>query len=258
MTPNDFFDLLFEPREGICWGHTKFDTAVPCRFLYDRVVPDSQFFSINPLVNSRLDINVTAYRNILIEIDSVSLEEQKKILEKVPHSTLVYSGGKSYHAIISLQEPLKTRDEYNDLVKAVYAKIPEADKTAKNPSRFSRNPAGKRNGVEQKLEYVGYRIPLNLLCMWAGVEQDKLGVRTVDISYTATHKLLPVRAEAFLKHGAAIGRWNSALFIAACDMFSVGFTKEEVIEQCTNITGLLTNEDRRTIESARKNVYSAR
>ncbi len=250
MIPKDFIAVLFDADEQTCWGRTKFDTRV------SPLVDDlALFFSINPLKDRRLDINVTAYRSILIEIDTGTIEEQKKIIDQIPFSTLVFSGGKSLHAIISLEEPLKTREEYDDLVKAVYIKVPEADKTAKNPSRFSRVPeAVRENGVKQDLIAVRNRVKNSTVYEWAGVTPSTLGTRVLENRFVATHKMLPVRALAFLQYGSYPGRWNTDLFIAACDMFSVGYSKEDVEYLCRRVTGLLDKDDLRTIESARKNV----
>jgi hypothetical protein len=250
MIPKDFIKVLFNEDEKTCWGRTKFSTHVQ-----DLPDDEAQFFSINPLKDRRLDINVTAYRNILVEIDTGTLEEQKKILDTVPFSTLVFSGGKSLHAIISLEEPLKTREEYDDLVRAVYCKVPECDKSAKNPSRFSRVPDFVRdNGVTQDLIAVRSRIENNIVYEWAGVKKVLLGVQPAQERFVATHKMLPVRTLAFLQDGAYPGNWNNRLFVAACDMFSVGYDKEEVQDFCRRVTGYLDKDDLRTIESARKNV----
>ena len=59
---------------------------------------------INPLDGNGIeDKNVTDYRNILIECDNLDLNEQIEKLEKIkiPIRALVYSGGKSVHAIIN-------------------------------------------------------------------------------------------------------------------------------------------------------------
>lgn len=250
MIPKDFLAVLFDEGEKTCWGRTKFDTRVT-----DVEDPFAQFFSINPLRDKRLDINVTAYRNILVEMDMGTIEEQKKILDIVPFSTLVFSGGKSLHAIISLETPLKNRDEYDDLVRAVYTKVPDCDKSAKNPSRFSRVPDFERsNGVKQDLIAVRKRVSNDELYAWAGVKKEFLGIKATQERFVASHKMLPVRALAFLQYGASIGRWNTELFIAACDMFSVGYDKDEVVYLCRRVTGYLDKDDLRTIESAQKNV----
>ncbi len=253
MIPKDFIKVLFNDDERTCWGRTKFDT-----FVQAYPPEEAQFFSINPLRDKRLDVNVTAYRNILIEMDTGTIEEQKKIIDTIPFSTIVFSGGKSLHAIISLEEPLETREQYDDLVRAIYCKVPECDKSAKNPSRFSRVPDFVRdNGVSQDLVAVRKRVPNQEVYDWCGVKKVFLGVKAQQEKFVATHKLLPVRTLAFLQDGASVGNWNNRLFTAACDMFSVGYDKGEVEWFCRRVTGYLDKDDLRTIESARKNVQGA-
>ena len=48
--------------------------------------------------------NVTSYRYTLIECDDISLDEQRKAYERLnlPIATLVYSGGKSLHAVVHI------------------------------------------------------------------------------------------------------------------------------------------------------------
>lgn len=262
MTRETFFKVLFDETDHTCFGKTIYEVtctrifSISGQFLRPHT-EEAQFFSINPTNFSRRDSNVETYRNILLEFDSIPLDEQLELVKTIPHSTVVFSGGKSHHVIISLEEPLKNREEYDDLVKAVYNKVPEADKTAKNPSRFSRAPGFVRdNGQEQKLLEVLKRIPNDDVYKWAGVNPETLGTRVLESKFVAKHKMLPVRALSFLQYGAPIGRWNQELFIASCDMFSVGYSKEEVMELCQRVTGYLDRDDKKTIESARKNVYN--
>lgn len=156
MTRNNFLNVLFDRDEEICFGTTIYDTA-----LYLDAVPEDLFFSINPMHTSRADNNVTCFRNILIEIDSMPLEEQiHYVVEKIPVSSIVYSGGKSFHFIISLAQPCKDRTEYDALVARIYKLLPMADKSTKNPSRFSRLPGAVRpdTGKLQHLEELYDRV----------------------------------------------------------------------------------------------------
>lgn len=152
----EFLKVLFDEGEQTCFTSTPFGTELSLN-------PDSNdvFFSINPMVGSRKDANVTKFRNILIELDDRPLAEQLDyVMTKVPVSTVVYSGGKSYHFIISLVTPLQTREEYDELVRRVYALLPATDRTCKNPSRLSRLPFAVRpeTGVEQTLKGLGTRV----------------------------------------------------------------------------------------------------
>lgn len=238
-----FFEILFDANEKTCFSKTPYGTYI-CS-------PDSRavldvYFTINPLSGNRCDANVTAYRNILIEMDRIPLDVQKDRLSDVPYSTLVYSGGKSYHAIISLQEPCSSRAEYDALVDRIYSKIPDADRSARNPSRFSRVPGAVRdNGKEQELLFVGSRISRAILEAWLGpAPVPKPRAEPVGVYNEFTN--------FFLRHGAEEGSWNISLFKAACDMTRNGAELADIIEDCTAITGRLDSRDLATIRSAHR------
>lgn len=162
------FDLLFKKNELICTGNFK---STDLTSSSTREV--QEFFSINPLKESRKDLNVTAFRNFLFEMDTLALEEQQQLLKtnKIPLTSVVYSGSKSYHIIISLEndlslEPhkLESIQKYKETWKAIASYIAKEwnidvklfDESCKNPSRFSRFPGFIRsNGNEQSQILLG-------------------------------------------------------------------------------------------------------
>jgi hypothetical protein len=251
-----FWDILFEPEEQSCFGVNTYETAVEP--VHTLKMSAKRFFVINPLHTSRKDDNVVAFRNILVEFDKGSIEEQRSILEKseLPYSTLVYSGGKSLHAIISLQWALTNKQDYKDLVKRVYDKLGGAavvDTATSNPSRFSRVPGVMReNGKEQALIEIHDRIPNVELLQWLGPAPEK--TKPNNVIFFSKRKLITSRAMSFLNYGAPEGAWNQSLFSAACDLFRCGYTLEEVEHLCTEITGHLDSKDRSTIRSAQRTV----
>lgn len=97
--------------------------------------------------------NVTDYRYALVESDSMALEEQNALIRELelPVAMLVYSGGKSIHAIIKIDAP--DYSEYRKRVDYLYNICPknglEIDKQNRNPSRLSRLPGVMRNGRKQ-------------------------------------------------------------------------------------------------------------
>ncbi len=108
----------------------------------------------NPLDgNGVKNDNVTEYRYALIESDTVSLEEQNTIIRELelPVAVLVYSGGKSLHAIVKVDAADK--NEYRKRVDYIYSVCAkngfEIDKQNRNPSRLSRMPGVTRNGKKQ-------------------------------------------------------------------------------------------------------------
>ena len=175
-----FFEILFDEGDWISYGNIYTNIVKP--------LPTSgthEFFSINPISaikdysgksdsGRRADINVTKFRNFLFEFDNISLEDQLKVINSVdiPFTSVVYSGSKSYHCIISLEKPLDAEvhtkagvNEYKRTWERLAARIDldarkilnydldhVVDPSCKNPSRFSRFPGNIRDtGKEQKL-----------------------------------------------------------------------------------------------------------
>lgn len=162
------FSLLFKPTDLICAGSAK-DTKV-----YNvSDVKDAEFFSINPLKESRKDLNVTEFRNFLFEMDNMPLDQQRTIIQNsnVPLTSVIYSGSKSYHVIISLETALDLPPHQSSsvqsykktwgaiaqyLAKKWQINVKEFDTSCQNPSRFSRFPGHLRsNGNVQEQVLIG-------------------------------------------------------------------------------------------------------
>lgn len=99
--------------------------------------------------------NVTDFKYALVESDSESLEKQNAILRELelPIACLVYSGGKSLHAIVKVEATSK--EDYRKKVDYIYNVCRknglEIDTQNKNPSRLSRLPGIKRGDTWQYL-----------------------------------------------------------------------------------------------------------
>lgn len=99
--------------------------------------------------------NVTEYRFALVESDSVPLPKQKALMEalQLPCAAMVYSGGKSIHAIVRIDAA--DYGEYRRRVEYLYEVCRknglEPDTQNKNPSRLSRMPGITRGGSKQYL-----------------------------------------------------------------------------------------------------------
>lgn len=109
---------------------------------------------INPFDgNGGKDDNVTDYRHALIEFDNKPIDEQVAIYRKLelPCRCIVHSGGKSAHAIVSIDA--KDIDEYRKRVDFLYKVLKDNglqfDKQNRNPSRYSRMPGVLRDGKKQ-------------------------------------------------------------------------------------------------------------
>lgn len=99
--------------------------------------------------------NVTEYRYALVESDTADLAHQNQVLRELelPIASLVYSGGKSLHAIVRIDA--SDFNEYRKRVDYLYEVCRnnglEIDRQNKNPSRLSRLPGVLRKGEKQYL-----------------------------------------------------------------------------------------------------------
>lgn len=286
------FQVLFDPGEYSCFADSPKGTRVFALEYYNR--QSHSFFSINPLDGTkdrdpveayhhvlkprRADANVTAYRNILLEMDKDSLPSQLAFIQDIglPYTSCVYSGGKSYHFILSLTRALPTRSEYDSLVKRLYRSLGNRiDSACKNPSRLSRCPDHLRR---DKMKYQDLRElrdrvanedlerwlianevappapPTNLLTMkstellsdWSTSMDEAREFKKDEWLHVPLYR----STWQFLEDGAPDGEWNLRLFKAACDVFQKGWTLDVFMTKAAAITGHLDQNDQATIRSA--------
>lgn len=99
--------------------------------------------------------NVTDYRYALVESDNMELEKQNALIRELelPVACLVYSGGKSIHAIVRIEAD--TYEEYRRRVDYLYSVCRKngllLDSQNRNPSRLSRMPGVLRGEKKQYL-----------------------------------------------------------------------------------------------------------
>ncbi len=99
--------------------------------------------------------NVTRFRFALVESDVLPVDEQIALIRKLelPVAALVYSGGKSVHAVVRVDAG--DAEEYRKRVDFLYNYLDshglKVDMQNRNPGRLSRMPGVTRNGKRQKL-----------------------------------------------------------------------------------------------------------
>lgn len=248
-----FTELLFKPNEFTCFGATKFDTAIKPASDW----AGEQFYSINPLKGSRADANVTAYRNYLLEFDSGSIAEQMELVNtlQIPYSMITYSGSKSLHVIIALDQSLPDEWTYRAYGELLHRKCPQADRATKNPSRFSRAPGAIRPDTGRSQDLVSLRRTITL----AELEVFTGPLPPEPLTNPPSQVfVLSLWANSFLRHGAEPGEWNNKLFSTACEMARLGYTETDIINRCSGITGHLDRLDLKTIKSAVKTCRHAK
>lgn len=174
MTENslNFLNLLFNPGETICVSPNKFgyhsveqsalegeiqlispnEKYKPITILEE----DITLVSINPINGFRRDENVTAFRTFLIEMDTGSLEEQKKYIENshIPVSCCIFSGNKSLHYAIVLDTDLPDISVWRFYNNWILNILSRADQQVKNPSRSIRFPGNRRKDGKQLIQAI--------------------------------------------------------------------------------------------------------
>lgn len=153
----------FLPTKG-CWDRTSGKLIQElnkcngdiCKVIGDYNDKAGAWIRFNPLDGKGVkNDNVSDYRYALVESDVVELEKQNAIIRELelPIACLVYSGGKSLHAIVKIEATDYT--EYRKRVEYLYAVCKKngltVDTQNKNPSRLSRMPGVIRNGKKQFL-----------------------------------------------------------------------------------------------------------
>lgn len=192
----EFYDVLFNRDEGVGL-QTDHNSGTDKFYKKNRVLVhkgdqddwnfDWQFYCINPIhptidydpkpdeeIKPRCKIaNVTAFRNFAIEYDNGGIEEQlaKLKLANPPVSAVIFSGSKSLHTPIALEEAI-SQEEYNAIYEAIRVTLKKydliLDKQCRNPNRLTRAPYEMRpdKGVEQKMIGLNGRIPNQKLFDW--------------------------------------------------------------------------------------------
>ena len=156
-------DGRFLPKKG-CWDRTAgklVEQLSKCGDDIGAVIGDynekaGAWIRFNPLDGHGIrNGNVTDFRYALVESDTMTVEEQNAIIRQLelPVACLVYSGGRSLHAIVRIDAG--DYGEYRKRVDFLYEICSKnglkIDTQNKNPSRLSRMPGIIRNGRKQFL-----------------------------------------------------------------------------------------------------------
>ena len=190
MIENTIMSILFDEDEMFGAGDLYDNKVIPVF----PVATGFQYFTVNPHGTSqscptmsqditRCDENVSKFRNFVFEMDDITLKEQEILIDSIDidFSTVIFSGGKSYHCIISLESalnlPPKEIDSINEYKRVwkrlaayidMYAQeiglagpgVTVLDPSCCNPSRYTRYPNSLRldKGVIQEVKYSSGRM----------------------------------------------------------------------------------------------------
>ncbi len=265
---SSFWTTLFDPEDKTCFGLNKYGKSLSnasAAKVENSQYRDLQYFSINAMEGEgRADVNVTKHRTFLVEFDKIALDEQIKVVKKLdmPYSAMTFSGSKSIHFVIALEEPLQNRNVYDFSVEWLYNILAPygVDTQTSNPSRFSRVPGGTNEKIayelgedgkprhdddgrlvvkevkysQQKLLEVHGRVPNQVMEDWLLLFPDAQPVPiTYDqvkvLSDKADPSLLPNWTKYLLEHGINNGKRNSEVYRMGFDFIQAGFNLEEAI-----------------------------
>ena len=251
-TGQSLLKLLFNEGESICVSNNEFGfQSVPLEKALDGEVDlispnekvpvnrckssDLIFVAINPIKGWRRDSDVTAFRSFLIEIDFGQINQQLTYLNtiKMPFSAQVFSGNKSVHTVITLDEDLKDEKAYRNIGNWIFNIVQWADKNCRNPSRSIRVPGAYREpGKKQRLIKLNRRITQKELYDWLNEYKHLQPVikSKPKVEGNADYSRLSLWARAMLEKGLDFkdGR-NKGWFALAVDCAKAGFSEEEAI-----------------------------
>jgi hypothetical protein len=232
----NFWHTLFDPEDHTCFARTFADRdASPIASRNS----DAISFSINALTPgmTRASLSVSKFRSFLLEFDEGTPREQLEYLKMMqcPFTSVVHSGGKSCHVILTLDEPLEDLAAYNFVTRWLHSVISFSDQNAIDPSRMSRIPGAFRpeSGLEQQLLFIGNRVPNWRLFDFLRRFPDHRPIQEIESkSVGSTYRVNPYKAVAHCrrKWPLASGLKQSAMMSWATYLASnTGMEREEVI-----------------------------
>jgi len=184
--------LMFKQGETVCISHNKYGWhSIPLENAINgpiTLVPPSDdrpweypkpeeitMVALNPIKGFRTDLNCTAFRSFLVEMDCGPLPEQLAYIKKLgmPYSAVVFSGNKSLHFLITLDKDLPSENVYRVFSEWILTIMTLADPLTKNPSRSIRVPGAYRSPDKRQalVEFKG-AVKLAELVAWLNKYPD--------------------------------------------------------------------------------------
>lgn len=230
---------------------------------------DLIFIALNPIQGQRSDANCYKYRNFMIEIDTGELKAQKEYIlsQGIPYSAIIFSGNKSLHTLVSLDEDLKDENHYRLLSEWTLNIMTACDQNTKNPSRSLRLAGSIRpdTGKKQVLVEFKGKIKLSDYMDWLEKhpESKPKPIEKMKPSGNPDYRLVKPWVKLAL-HNKTHKIWdqgrNRGWFSLACEYSLAGYDIDNVLDIMSNHfepdKDFNHKEWKRTIESAFKSVRS--
>jgi hypothetical protein len=142
-----FINVLFDEEDTICICRSPSDYFFIKKKDYQGELGKLLAFNpTNPTTKTRKNSDVAKFRSFMIEFDNISIKQQYDVILEIgfPHSTITYSGNKSLHIILTLEQEIESQDNYylySKWIQNIFqAKSYRPDPLTKSPSFLTRFP----------------------------------------------------------------------------------------------------------------------
>jgi hypothetical protein len=261
-TGKQVLSLMFRSEETVCVSHNQFgyhsiplnnalngpvvlvpteDSVVKRNIKFEDAIEtiDSDvpiLCALNPIKGYRNDLNCTAYRNFLIEMDYGAINDQLAYVKqlKMPYSAAIFSGNKSIHFLISLDTDLPSENVYRTFSEWILNIATLADQNTKNPSRSIRIPGAFREPGKQQtlLEYRGV-VTIAELSDWLKKhpnakpkEKQQVGM----VHKTILERVRPKISDLLVNRGIHSPNRNKQWFMVGVEFALAGVNEDDTIE----------------------------
>ena len=148
-----------------------------------KIADDFSYICLNPFQPGTTEKSkkyILSRNCVTIEYDNKELLEQWQLMKHIPHTVVVYSGGKSLHCHIRFTRPL-AKGESEKLNQYLLALFGESDHATWKENQYVRMPFGKNydTGRDQLVISVQNRVDPNVLFSWLESERKKQGVELI-------------------------------------------------------------------------------
>lgn len=230
--------------------------------------------ALNPIKGFREDHNTTSYRSFLVELDYGPLKTQVDYIKQIgiPYSALVFSGGKSIHCLITLDQDIPDYESYYTMAEWILSIATMADPNTKNPSRSIRIPGAEREPGKRQLmvEYKG-TTKLADLAAWLAKHPDakpKKQERANVSEHEINLELMKPWVLRTLGHLKEYGVFpsgqsrNRGWFAISCEFALMGYEEDDTLDMLSTYftpdRDFKEREWRTAIRSAFKYIYQNR
>ena len=202
----------------------------------ERIDPEEiTLCALNPIKGYREDLNCTAFRNFLVEMDYGPLADQLAYIKTVglPYSAAIFSGNKSIHFLVSLDTDLPSESVYRTMSEWILNVLTLADPMTKNPSRSIRIPGAIREpGKKQLLIECKGPVKLEDLVAWLKKYPDSKPQEQEPIKISGTPDFARVRPWVCQKlvNGVYPPNRNRQWFSIAVEFALAGYSEDDTID----------------------------